>query len=131
MAVGLAITFFWLGGYSVAYTYLSPYLLNVTHIGSGILSTLLLIFGVASLAGSKAGGFSADKWGARMTLIGGMALHAIMLMLLPFVTHSAFGAAAVLIFCPSQPGHLGLLSSIIWQRWSLNHRVYYLASTSL
>lgn len=104
VAVGLAITFFWLGGYSVAYTYLSPYLLNVTHIGSGILSTLLLIFGVASLAGSKAGGFSADKWGARMTLTGGMALHAIMLMLLPFVTHSAFGAAAVLIFS-SPPGH--------------------------
>lgn len=117
VAVGLAITFFWLGGYSVAYTYLSPYLLNVTHIGSGMLSTLLLIFGVASLAGSKAGGFSADRWGARVTLTGGMALHAIMLMLLPFVTHSAAGAAAVLIFWsfaawssgPAQQYHLATM----------------------
>lgn len=78
---------------------------------------MLLIFGVASLAGSKAGGFSADKWGARMTLIGGMALHAIMLMLLPFVTYSAFGAAAVLIFWsfaawssgPAQQYHLATM----------------------
>ncbi|KXZ15147.1 MFS transporter [Bacillus nakamurai] len=96
VAVGLAITFFWLGGYSVAYTYLSPYLLNVSHISSRMLSTLLFIFGVASLVGSKLGGFSADRWGARVTLTGGMALHTLMLILLSLVTHSVAGVAAVL-----------------------------------
>lgn len=52
-----------------------------------------------------------------MTLTGGMALHAIMLMLLPFVTHSAFGAAAVLMFWsfaawssgPAQQYHLATM----------------------
>ncbi|KXZ21769.1 MFS transporter [Bacillus nakamurai] len=96
VAVGLAITFFWLGGYSVAYTYLSPYLLNVSHISSRMLSTLLFIFGVASLIGSKLGGFSADRWGARVTLTGGMALHTLMLILLSLVTHSVPGVAALL-----------------------------------
>lgn len=96
VAIGLAITFFWLGGYSIAYTYLSPYLLNVSHVSSRMLSTLLFIFGVASLIGSKLGGFSADRWGARVTLTGGMALHTLMLVLLSLVTHSAAGVAAVL-----------------------------------
>ncbi|MBT2575250.1 MFS transporter [Bacillus sp. ISL-51] len=96
VAVGLAITFFWLGGYSVAYTYLSPYLLNVSHVSSGMLSSLLFIFGVASLIGSKLGGFSADRWGARVTLTGGMALHTLMLILLSLITHSVAGVAVVL-----------------------------------
>lgn len=53
VAIGLSITFFWLGGYSVAYTYLSPYLLNISGIHEKLLSGVLLIFGVARLFGSK------------------------------------------------------------------------------
>ncbi|EJR91844.1 hypothetical protein IKG_05706 [Bacillus cereus VD200] len=63
VTIGLAITFFWLGGYSIAYTYLSPYLLNVSGIEKNFLSGVLLIFGIASLFGSKFGGFSTDRWG--------------------------------------------------------------------
>ncbi|MEK3884658.1 MFS transporter [Paenibacillus sp. PL2-23] len=82
VALGLAITFFWLGGYSVAYTYISPYLLDVAGLKEGMLSSVLLAFGIASLAGSKLGGFSTDKWGVIPTLLGGMLLHATMLLLL-------------------------------------------------
>ncbi|WP_243014866.1 MFS transporter, partial [Brevibacillus borstelensis] len=63
VALGLAITFFWLGGYSIAYTYISPYLLDVAGLKEDMLSAALLAFGIASLAGSKFGGFSTDKWG--------------------------------------------------------------------
>lgn len=97
VTIGLAITFFWLGGYSIAYTYLSPYLLNVSGIGKNYLSGVLLIFGIASLVGSKFGGFSTDRWGVQKTLIGGMFLHIIMLVLLSLVTNSYISVLIVLI----------------------------------
>ena len=96
VALGLAITFFWLGGYSIAYTYLSPYLLTVSHISENLLSTALLIFGVASLIGSKFSGYSTDRWGVTFTLIGGMILHTFMLILLSLVTNSLVGVLVVL-----------------------------------
>lgn len=97
VAIGLSITFFWLGGYSVAYTYLSPYLLNISGIHEKLLSGVLLIFGVASLFGSKFGGYSTDKWGVSCTLIGSMLLHIVMLILLSLITHIYVGVVIILI----------------------------------
>ncbi len=97
VTIGLSITFFWLGGYSVAYTYLSPYLLNISGISEKLLSGVLLIFGVASLFGSKFGGFSTDKWGVSRTLIGTMLLHIAMLILLSLITNTYIGVIIVLI----------------------------------
>ncbi|GIO05528.1 putative MFS-type transporter YbcL [Brevibacillus reuszeri] len=82
VALGLSITFFWLGGYSIAYTYISPYLLNVAGLHEDVLSGVLLAFGLASLIGSKFGGYSTDKWGVSFTLIGGMLLHIAAFLLL-------------------------------------------------
>ncbi|WP_348620272.1 MFS transporter [Paenibacillus polymyxa] len=97
VALGLGITFFWLGGYSLAYTYISPYLLNVSGVGEHMLSSVLLAFGIASLIGSKIGGYSADKKGIPFTLLGGMVLHGISLLLLPFAAHSLIAVFALLI----------------------------------
>ncbi|MDD0820666.1 MFS transporter [Bacillus cereus] len=97
VTIGLAITFFWLGGYSIAYTYLSPYLLNVSGIEKNFLSGVLLVFGIASLFGSKFGGFSTDRWGVQKTLVGGMLLHIITLVLLSLVTHSYISVLIILI----------------------------------
>ncbi|MDN4085079.1 MFS transporter [Paenibacillus polymyxa] len=97
VALGLGITFFWLGGYSLAYTYISPYLLNVSGVGEDMLSSVLLAFGIASLIGSKIGGHSADKKGIPFTLLGGMMLHGISLLLLPFAAHSLMAVFALLI----------------------------------
>lgn len=115
--LGLAITFFWLGGYSIAYTYLSPYLLNISGVSSKLLSGVLLIFGIASLVGSKFGGFSTDRWGVNFTLISGMTLHVIMLILLSLVTHSYVGVLLILILWsfaawssgPTQQYHLATM----------------------
>lgn len=62
-----------------------------------MLSGVLLIFGIASLVGSKFGGFSTDRWGVNFTLISGMTLHVIMLILLSLVTHSYVGVLLILI----------------------------------
>ncbi|KZE77751.1 MULTISPECIES: MFS transporter [Paenibacillus] len=97
VALGLGITFFWVGGYSLAYTYISPYLLNVSGVGEDMLSSVLLVFGIASLIGSKIGGYSADKKGIPFTLLGGMILHGISLLLIPFAAHSLITLFALLI----------------------------------
>jgi DHA1 family putative efflux transporter-like MFS transporter len=97
VALGLAITFFWGGGYFLAYTYISPYLLNVSGVGDNMLSSVLLAFGIASLIGSKIGGYSADKKGISFTLFGGMVLHVFSLLLLPVAAHSLIAVFALLI----------------------------------
>ncbi len=97
VALGLSITFFWLGGYSIAYTYLSPYLVNVSGIKDAHVSGVLLAFGLASLIGSKTGGFVTDRWGVRPALLGGMVLHVVMLLALSLLTNSTIGVIGALV----------------------------------
>lgn len=99
VALGLGITFFWLGGYSVAYTYLSPYLLSVSGLGEQWISAALFAFGIASLIGSKFGGYSTDRWGVPLTLTFGMIIHILALALLAVTNASAasFPVFAMLI----------------------------------
>jgi MFS transporter, DHA1 family, putative efflux transporter len=88
IAIALSITFFWIVGYAIVYTYISPFLLTVTGMSEKGVSAGLFAFGIASLIGSKFGGFSTDKWGVPRTLIGGMLLHAVALILLSLAAHS-------------------------------------------
>lgn len=89
IAVALLVTFFWISGYSIAYTYISPFLLTVTGMSEQGVSAGLFAFGIASLIGSKLGGYGTDKWGVPRTLIGGMLLHAASLILLSLAAHSS------------------------------------------
>ncbi|RED65906.1 MFS transporter [Cohnella lupini] len=90
IAIALSITFFWIFGYSIVYTYISPYLLTITGMSEKAVSIGLFAFGVASLIGSKLGGVSTDKWGVPKTLIGGMLLHSGVLFLLAAFSQSAY-----------------------------------------
>ncbi|MFS0838550.1 MFS transporter [Paenibacillus sp. 1P03SA] len=95
--LALSVSFFWLGGYSIAYTYISPYLLTITGMNEKTLGAALLAFGIASLAGSKVGGYSADKRGVFRTLMAGMTLHVITLILLSLAAHTPVVVFALLI----------------------------------
>ncbi|CAH1199599.1 MFS transporter [Paenibacillus sp. JJ-223] len=97
IGLALLVTFFWLGGYSITYTYISPYLIEISGMSEAVLSTTLLAFGIASLIGSKAGGYSADRQGVKRTLLVGMALHVFSLAMLNWTSHSSFAIVAVLI----------------------------------
>ncbi|MFD0693224.1 MFS transporter [Paenibacillus sp. GCM10027628] len=88
IAIALMVTFFWIVGYSTVYTYISPFLLNVTGMSEKVVSAGLFAFGIASLFGSKFGGYSTDKWGVPRTLIGGMLFHAVALILISLAAHS-------------------------------------------
>ncbi|MFC5401845.1 MFS transporter [Cohnella soli] len=82
IALALTVTFFWIFGYAVLYTYISPFLLEVTGMSERVVSIALFAFGIASLFGSKLGGYSTDRWGVGKTLFTGMTLHASVLALL-------------------------------------------------
>ncbi|MCD7035401.1 MFS transporter [Metabacillus sp. GX 13764] len=97
VALGLAITFLWCGGYSIAYTYISPYLLEVKGMNGGLISSALLAFGIASLIGSKLGGYSTDKKGISFTLLSGMLLHIVSLILLSISGHSILAVLGFLV----------------------------------
>ncbi|KIL34272.1 MFS transporter [Cohnella kolymensis] len=88
MAIGLSISFFWIAGYSIFYSYISPFLLTVTGMSDKILSITLFAVGIASLIGSKFGGFSTDRWGIHRTLIGGLSLNVAALLLITLFAQS-------------------------------------------
>lgn len=93
IAVALTVTFLWIGGYSIVNTYISPFLLTVTQLSEQGVSAALFAFGIASLIGSKIGGYSTDKWGVPRTLVSGMLFHTIALVLL-----SLTGQSPVIVF---------------------------------
>ncbi|UVI30067.1 MFS transporter [Paenibacillus spongiae] len=88
IAIALSVTFFWISGYAIAYTYISPFLLTVTGMNEQAVSAGLFAFGIASLIGSKFGGYSTDRWGVPVTLVGGIAVHAAALILLSLAAGS-------------------------------------------
>jgi MFS transporter, DHA1 family, putative efflux transporter len=116
--VALSVTFFWIAGYSITYTYISPFLLTVTGMSEKGVSVGLFAFGIASLIGSKLGGYSTDKWGVSRTLIGGMLLHTAALILLSLESQSsAFVFPLLLLWAfsawssaPTQQYHLMTLA---------------------
>ncbi|WP_275262475.1 MFS transporter [Paenibacillus tepidiphilus] len=94
---GFGITFFWQLGYAVLYAYIVPFLHDVTQIGAHHISLALFAFGIATLIGSKAGGLLTDRIGIPRSLVGGMAVHAVALVLLATVAKSAAVTIALLM----------------------------------
>ncbi|MGZ7442301.1 MFS transporter [Paenibacillus sp. TH7-28] len=88
ISVALSISFFWIFGYTILYTYISPFLLTITGMSEQMVSIALFAFGLASLLGSQVGGYGADKWGIPRTLIGGLLFHTGVLFLLAAFPHS-------------------------------------------
>ncbi|MFI7386464.1 MFS transporter [Streptomyces sp. NPDC049813] len=65
-----------MGSQFVAFTYLTPYVEDVTGIPAGAVSAFLLIFGVCSAVGTFGGGRFADRNASRTLLIGNLVLIA-------------------------------------------------------
>ncbi|MBB6633298.1 MFS transporter [Cohnella thailandensis] len=89
ISIALSISFFWILGYTVIYTYISPFLLDITGMSDRMISVGLFAFGIASLLGSQVGGYGADKWGIPRTMIGGLLFHSGILLLITAFAHSS------------------------------------------
>jgi len=90
--LALCISFFFVTGYSTAYTYITPLLQTETGMSTTWVSTTLFLAGLASVAGSRIGGMATDKWGVRRTLYVSLLLHAVILLLLPLSAQWFAGA---------------------------------------
>lgn len=62
LALALLTTVVGFGSQFVLFTFLAPFLEQITRIDLGAISVLLLVFGVASAIGSLLGGRAADRW---------------------------------------------------------------------
>jgi DHA1 family putative efflux transporter-like MFS transporter len=93
---GLLITFFWIIGYQFVFTYISPFLQQSAGLNTTKISIALLICGIFAVVGSRIGGYGADRWGTYRTLLFSIVIHAVALILLPWVATSFLGALCML-----------------------------------
>jgi DHA1 family putative efflux transporter-like MFS transporter len=97
---GLMVTVLWMAGYVMTYSFLTPYLIEVQHLSGASLSPILLMFGLASLVGSRLGGSRTDQYGFHATLVGAKLLQMGFLAALPLTAWlwpgSLYAVAAVL-----------------------------------
>lgn len=96
---GLTITFLWLAGYGVVNTYLTPWLIADGHVPVGGVTWILLLFGLASLAGTQLGGLLSDRRGYTVALLLTLTAHVVVLALLPLtVVNMAIAVTGVLLW---------------------------------
>ncbi|WP_042161173.1 MFS transporter [Paenibacillus gorillae] len=93
----LYVTFFWIIGYSIFYSYITPFLLTQAGMSDEALNTILFVIGLASLIGSRSGGYATDKWGLHRVLIIGLVLNGIALVLIALGTHAPVMLIAMLV----------------------------------
>ncbi|MFE7558618.1 MFS transporter [Kitasatospora sp. NPDC057500] len=93
---GLAVTFLIVLAHFGGYTYVTPFLAEVTHAGPGLISGLLLAYGAAGLLGNLLAGQRAAR-ALRPVFTAAAALLAGATLLLPLLGASTPGATALLL----------------------------------
>jgi DHA1 family putative efflux transporter-like MFS transporter len=97
IAFALGVTLFVFISYSVVNTYITPFLTSVMSMSEREVSVILFALGIASLIGSKLGGFLADRIGTGRTLVGSMVVQALALVLLSIVARTTIVAIPLLM----------------------------------
>jgi len=92
VAFALGVSLFVFIGYSVVNTYITPFLTSAISISGKGVSVILFALGIASLFGSKLGGFLADWIGTTRTLIGSIVVQTLSLVIV-----SALSGFAVVV----------------------------------
>ncbi|MCY1720930.1 MFS transporter [Prolixibacteraceae bacterium Z1-6] len=63
LIVSFFVSFFWITGYAMLYSYITPYLKNTSLMTESMISVALFAFGVATLIGNKSGAYVGEKTG--------------------------------------------------------------------
>lgn len=111
VAISLGITFFVFIGYSVLNTYIVPLLASIRLMSEQEMSSILFSLGIASLAGSKLGGFLADRIGITRTLVGSMIVQALALSLLTATSGSLVLSVILIMIWATSAWTFGLAQS--------------------
>ncbi|MFE2738388.1 MFS transporter [Streptomyces sp. NPDC059349] len=92
----LVMTFLIVFAHFGTYTYVTPFLEQVTHVSSALITVYLLVYGAAGIAGNFLGGSAVGRY-PRATFAAAAALIAGATLLLPVIGRSDVGAVALLI----------------------------------
>ncbi|MFE6962995.1 MFS transporter [Streptomyces sp. NPDC057696] len=92
----LVMTFLIVFAHFGTYTYVTPFLEQVTHVSSALITVYLLVYGAAGIAGNFLGGSAVVRY-PRATFAAAAALIAGATLLLPVIGRSDVGAVALLI----------------------------------
>lgn len=87
-----------MGSQFVAFTYLTPYVEDVTGIPSGAVGAFLLLFGVASAVGTFGGGRFADRDPSNTLLVGNIVLIATLGALYVFGTNAVLAGVLLAVW---------------------------------
>lgn len=96
VTTGLAVVFLLVTGHFAAYTYVRPLLEDLAGVGPSVIGTLLLVYGIAGIAGNFAAGARVGRRLRGTVLVIGLTL-ACSLLPVPLVGLSVAGAAALLV----------------------------------
>ena len=94
---GLMVTVLWMGGYVITYSYLTPYLINIQDVSGTSISVILLLFGVASLIGSRIGGTNTDRHGHHATLAMSKVLQIVFLLSMAIIASTLHHGATIAV----------------------------------
>ncbi|MFE0120121.1 MFS transporter [[Kitasatospora] papulosa] len=92
----LVITFLVVLAHFGAYTYVTPFLEQVTQVGAGLITVFLLVYGAAGIAGNFLGGSLVGRY-PRATFAAAAAMIGGATLLLPVLGGSRLGAVSLLI----------------------------------
>ncbi|AJS58632.1 MFS transporter [Paenibacillus sp. IHBB 10380] len=93
----LAITLFYIGGYSTLFTYITPFLQATSSLSITEISGILFLAGICSFVGSKIGGQLADAKGSKFTISLGLLLQGATLLLFALAGVNLFVLILVLM----------------------------------
>ncbi|MCG5214086.1 MFS transporter [Streptosporangium sp. KLBMP 9127] len=96
LRAGLITTALVVTGHFAAYTYVTPVLRDVSGVAQGLISALLLVYGVAGVAGNFAAGWAAPR-DLRGTLLTIIVLLAAAMPLIPALGPGTAGVIALLV----------------------------------
>jgi len=95
--LNLFISFFWITGYAMLYSYITPYLKNTSSMNGNLLSMALFAFGIATLIGNKSGGFLGERIGRSKTVLYSMIFNVASLILLSLSSGSVYLTVFILM----------------------------------
>ncbi|MBI0580388.1 MFS transporter [Neobacillus cucumis] len=78
-----------LTGHLTLYAYLTPFLKTTLHLDATWISIFYFIFGISAVFGGGFGGWLADKWGSKKSILTIVTVFAVALFVLPNVTFSS------------------------------------------
>ena len=97
VVAGLGLTVLALMASFVVLTYVRPMLENLTHFDTEGVGLMLAVFGLASMPGTLLGGYVADRWGYRVSMIALLAVLTVSLFSFSLLSTAQAGSALAVL----------------------------------